>query len=107
MTAGMHKQKLHAPVPLAKGLDPAKPRNFAFEIMAYTDVIGGNAMGTNYAKELLTIDPFAELEDNCLIVMQFSEGSLFMARWSKTGKDKTEGSSGLAPKTKPSAFTSA
>ncbi|RUU03974.1 hypothetical protein EOD23_17360 [Mesorhizobium sp. USDA-HM6] len=88
MTALAAKEKVNAPVRLAKVLDPATPRSFCFELMAYTDVIGGNAMDTKYAKELLTIDPFAELEDDCLIVLQFRDGSPFMARWSKTGKDQ-------------------
>lgn len=34
-----------APVTLAKVLDPTKAGKLCFEIMAYTDVIGGNFMG--------------------------------------------------------------
>jgi hypothetical protein len=74
--------------PLAKVLDPAKAGKFCFEIMAYTDVIGGNVMDTKYALEVLTIDPFAALDDDCLIVWQLVEGSPFLARWSRTGKDQ-------------------
>ncbi|WP_419693566.1 hypothetical protein ACN2CC_20815 [Mesorhizobium muleiense] len=73
----------------AKVIDPAKAGKFSFEIMAYFDVIGGNVMDTKYAKELLTIDPFAELEDDCLIVWQLLGGTTpYLARWSKTGKDE-------------------
>ncbi|UVC13510.1 hypothetical protein [Mesorhizobium onobrychidis] len=79
---------MSAPVKLAKVIDPAKAGKFSFEIMAYTDVIGGNVMDTKYAKELLSIDPFAELEDDCLIVWQLLGGTPQLARWSKTGKDQ-------------------
>lgn len=81
-------RSMSAPVKPAKVIDPAKAGKFSFEIMAYTDVIGGNVTDTKYAKELLTIDPFAELENDCLIVCQFSGGSPHMALWSKTGKDE-------------------
>ncbi|TJW50546.1 MAG: hypothetical protein E5X65_27685 [Mesorhizobium sp.] len=79
---------MSAPVTLAKVIDPAKAGKFSFEVMAYTDVIGGNVMDTKYAKELLTIDPFAEFEDDCLIVWQLLGGTPQLARWSKTGKDQ-------------------
>ncbi|MFD1982648.1 hypothetical protein ACFSOZ_08160 [Mesorhizobium newzealandense] len=74
--------------PLAKVIAHTMAGKFCFDVMAFTDVIGGNVMDTKYAKELLTIDPFAALEDDCLIVWQLLGGTPMMGRWSKTGKDQ-------------------
>lgn len=34
----------------------------------------------------MTVDPLAELIDDCLVVAQFADGRPHMLRWSRTGK---------------------
>lgn len=73
------------PMPLI--ISPKDASKFTFEIIAFTDIIGGTALDTKYAKEVLTIDPFGELQNNCLIVVQFCGGEPHMCTWKKTGRD--------------------
>lgn len=73
---------------LTTPFDPSKAGPFCYEVAAYTDVIGGNVHDTKYAKECLTIDPFAELENGCLVVWQLCGGHAYMERWRRTRKDQ-------------------
>lgn len=71
----------------AKTLSSSVASKFTFEIIASTDAIGGGGLRMHYAKEILTVDPIAEIEDDCLVVIQFQGCSPHLARVRRTGKD--------------------
>jgi len=56
-------------------------------VLAMTDIIGGTVLARVYRREMVLIDPDAEMEDDCLIVMQFEGGEPYMAGWRRTGRD--------------------
>ncbi len=73
------------PPPKTVTIDVAGP--FTIPMLANTDVIGGTVYDTIYRSERVLVDPDAELEDDCLIVMQFYGGEPRVRRWQRTGRD--------------------
>jgi hypothetical protein len=69
------------PRPPAKAVPPDRAGQFVFSVWTATDVIGGNALNTLYADELVLVDPDAPLEDNCLVVMLLKGGRPHMTVW--------------------------
>jgi hypothetical protein len=73
--------------PIAIAVPPEKASKSTYEILAFTDIIGGSWMSTQYAIELLKVDPKAPLEENCLAVIKFRSGGAFMTRYTTCGYD--------------------
>ncbi len=64
----------------AKVIDPARASSSAFTLLAKTDRIGRRGkLSYEYATELLTVDPAAPLEDDCLAVVTLG-GRPFLVR---------------------------
>ena len=74
--------------PIAVALSPEKASKSTFSVAAFTDVIGGSWMSTQYAVEFLTVDPVSQLEEGCLAVVKFNDGNAFMERFTTCGHDK-------------------
>lgn len=73
--------------PIAIALSPEQASKSTFDLLACTDIIGGSWMSTQYAIELLKVDPKAPLEENCLAVVKFNGGNAFMTRYATCGHD--------------------
>ena len=75
------------PEPPAKTIPVESAGPFTFTLWAHTDRIGGTYCNTIYREEKILIDPDAKLEDDCLIVGQFKNGTPHMLCWWRTGRD--------------------
>ena len=75
------------PPPPAKTVAVASAGPYTFQVLAATDILRETDIETTYREELVAVDPDAELEDDCLVVMQFERGRPHMARWWRTGRD--------------------
>lgn len=73
--------------PISSALPPEQASRHTINVLAYTDIVGGSWMSTEYATELLAVDPEAPLEEGCLAVIRFNRGSTFMTRYTSCGHD--------------------
>lgn len=71
----------------AKVIDPTETSGFTFKVLASTDAIGGTVYDTKYATEIITVDPCASMDDDCLVVLVLVGGGPFLCRLQRTGKD--------------------
>lgn len=73
--------------PLSKTVPREAAGRFTYAVRAATDCLCGSPCDRKYRTEIVEIDPDTELEDNCLVVVQFRDGTPHMDRWLRPGRD--------------------
>ena len=76
------------PYPPAKTVPVNAASPFSYWMPAHTDVIGGTVHDMIYREERVKVDPDAELEHDCLIILQLRGGMPHMQRWQRTYRDQ-------------------